>query len=241
MQQRIDLESVKKRLTDKGLPIDVLMEKFWRIDSYNIVLTVPVFLEGLINFVNEKNSKVDFTKCEFYEFLFNKIFNTRELSKLQLLALEFEKRQLNDFDEKEFRGMARKHEVDIKKLERGGLLQRYDNGKVGFCHHTVSEYLVAEYLVKKEKTIKELRELVLIEEGGKPLVIAFSWCGVIRFLLESNKKDEVRKWMVGLAKENTSVVDEGFSDALTSIDPSGLEPKESSEIFKLVYGIYQKK
>ncbi|MBU4264985.1 hypothetical protein KKE47_02880 [Patescibacteria group bacterium] len=239
---KLNLDEVKKQLAENHLSVDDLMEKFWRMDSYGTVLTNPIFLEALIVFVTVKKGDINFSKFEFYKYFFDKIiggnFGLRQ--KLQKLALGVETKQSNKLEQKEFSKLLSKTGVEKKEIEKLGLLSVLDDDKIGFFHHTLSEFLVAESWIENDRVLNELKKLLIVGRG-EVLALSFSWFGVIRFLLDSEKGKEVLGWMMNLARANPQIIDEGFCDTITSIDPAKLKPKKKAELFALIYRTYRQK
>ena len=67
-------------------------------------------------------------------------------------------------------------------------------------HHTLTEFLVAEYLLQQENLLDEFQKLAVLEQEG---ITAFkpSWSGVLRFLIESSKGNYIIKWLIEFLEE----------------------------------------
>lgn len=233
-------DDVKKQLDDQGLDGKKLMQKFWRIDSYDTVLNYQLFVKYLITFVKERGD-TNFAKFEFYKYFFDKVAGGKlGRRKLWELALVVETQQKNEFENRDFQNILDRLELDKQQLIKAELIVE-KNSKIGFFHHTVSEFLVAEKWISDGK-VKENLESLLITESGEVLAINNSWYGVIRFLLDSDESwNETYCWLWNLADKNSSIIDEGFSETITSITPDRLSKEKKSELFRLIFQTYLKK
>lgn len=237
----LEIEQVRKKLTEAGLPVNDLIEKFWRIDSYDTVLNCQLVVDHLITFVKEKVDS-DFTKFEFYKYFFDQVTIGKKFDRKKLweLALIVETKQKNEFENSEFKIILDNSGVNRQELIEAGLIVEKGE-KIGFFHHTVSEFLVAEKWIC-EGNIKKGLEGLLITESGEVLAINNSWYGVIIFLLDSNGGwSETYEWLWDVAIKNSPVIDEGFSETITSIDPNRLDAKIRSDLFGLIFQTYLKK
>lgn len=234
-------DDVKKQLDDQGLNGEKLVQKFWRIDSYDTVLNYQPLVDHLITFVKERGD-TDFTKFEFYRYFFNQVTRDKVLDRKKLweLALAIETQQKNEFKVSEFMAILDKLGLSKSELASANLIVEKD-GNAGFFHHTVSEYLVAEKWIGEGKVKGNLNG-ILVKESGEIFAINNSWYGVVRFLLDSDEAwNETYSWSWNLALTNQSVVDEGFSETITSIDRNRLSVIKRSELFGLMFGAYLKK
>ncbi|MFA6250348.1 MAG: hypothetical protein WC686_02450 [Candidatus Shapirobacteria bacterium] len=234
-------DDIKKQLDDQGLDGKRLIQKFWRIDSYDTVLNWQPLVDYLVDFVKERGG-ADFTKFEFYKYFFDQVTSGKKFDRRKLwgLALVVETQQKNEFEDGDFQNSFDKLEINKKELVEPELIVEKD-GKTGFFHHTISEFLVAEKWINDGK-VKENLEGLLIKESGEVLAINNSWYGVIRFLLDSNEGwGETYGWLWNIAIENSPVLDEGFSETITSIDPNHLDVIKRSELFGLIFKTYLKK
>ncbi|MFA5828409.1 MAG: HEAT repeat domain-containing protein [Candidatus Shapirobacteria bacterium] len=243
----LDKDQIKERLVtvvDAELA-DKISEKFWRLDSFANLISIPFFLNFLVDFLKETRLKGTFSKYDFYGYLLRKVSGGGEfLDKLTQLALVVELHQVNEFDPTGFSGILNGLGINSEDLERTGLIEkdkRDEKDVIGFCHHTISEFLVANFLFGQDDFIDKLEKFALVKDDKNVLAIAFSWYGVIRFLLDSDKSIEVRNWLLKLVEGNKELVDDGFCNAITSVESKDLSQKEKKYIFDLVYDTYQGK
>lgn len=243
----LDKDQIKERLitvVDVELA-DKIIEKFWRLDSFANLISIPYFLNFLVDFLKKAKPNDIFTKYDFYRYLLDKVSGGGEfLDKLTQLALVVELHQINEFDPTEFREILNGLGINPDDLGRTGLIEKDKREKkdvIGFYHHTISEFLVANFLSKQDNFIDKLEKFTLVKDGKNVLAITFSWYGVIRFLLDSDRNVEVRNWLLKLAESNKELIDDGFCNAITSIEVNNLSQKEKKQIFDLVYDTYQDK
>jgi len=237
-----NMDEVRKHLKSNGFPADILIQNFWRIDSYDTVLNHKVFVDHLITFVKGRGGNTDFTKFEFYKYYFDQLIGVNESyrKKLWELALVLETQQKNELKSVEFQGIVEKVGLSKQELMKANLLVEKDD-KVGFFHHTITEFLVAEKWIKEGK-VKESLTKLLVKEAGAISPINFLWYGVIRFLLDSDDSwNETYGWLWNEVTDNPSIIDEGFADTITSIDPGRLDVERKSDLFGCMFDTYVKK
>lgn len=219
-----------------------IVEQFWFHDYYNSFISDEIFLGYLLDYLNNNKPK-EFNRYSFYKFIFDKIIPSRV--PLQLIALEFEKLQSDAIAPNEYSLLIQRSEIVNSNLTIDWMIQAH-LGKIGkreenelfiWEHHTLSEFLVAEYLIKNKNYLKEFQSLGISKKQG---LTAFrsSWSGVLRFLIESSKnKTKTITWLTDFLGKYPDNLDDNLTDLL--VYKSINEPASiKSRIFCLVYDNY---
>lgn len=247
IRQKIRKTDFPSRFTITEEETNDIIQMFWRQDAYNSLISFPAYLEHLINFLKEKRKAV-FTRSEFYSYLIKELVESKEtLTHLLKIAVVMELAQVNDlsitdFDDVLKRLNIKKTDVGLRELKKKRVIKvvKKENGEraIAFYHHTIQEYLAAQLILRRPEPLEATKDYLLIDQEGI-IAIKPSWYGVLRFLLESNKAKVFIDWMLELATDNPDVVDEGFSNAITSADPERIPKRTREAIFDLVYATYQ--
>lgn len=227
--------------------INSILEQFWFHDFYNSLISDPVFLNNLLQYLNKTNPN-KFNRYNFYEFIFEQLLkDPKDRQILQKMALVFEMLQVDATDIAHYKGILKAVEASgdmfsISWMEKNHLAKIGDReSKTLFIweHHTLTEFLVAELLLEKENFLEEFQKLAILEQEG---ITAFksSWSGVLRFLMESKKSPEINIFLVEFLEKNPSSIDDNLSELLVyeAVDQT---PQIKSRIFKLVYESYFKR
>lgn len=223
--------------------VDNIIEQFWFHDFYNSFLSDEIYLNCLIIFLSKKRTK-KFDRFEFYNFFFDQIINRQKRKSLSFIALNFERHlnvsvSLSDYEDllKKLNISDNDFDVNWMMKKHLGKIEKLDE-KIVFTweHHTLTEFLVADYLIQKQDLLPELNRLMILEQGGITSFIS-SWSGVLRFLLESSKKKIVFKWLIEFLENNKDNIDDNISELITFIDVN-LTKEFNSRVFNLVYGAY---
>jgi len=227
--------------------IDSLIQKFWFHDFYNSFISDEIYLNHLTKFLESKKSST-FKRFDFYEYFFDQIVeNKKDRGSLQKIALDFEKNQTDAYTPDDFQKLLSDLEVkdntlslDWMEKNHIGKIKERDNKELFILeHHTLTEFLVAEFLVVQNDTISEFQKLAVLNEEGIT-AIKPSWSGVLRFLLESKKSNEAFNWLVGFLEKNDDGLDDNLSEIITFNE---LRPSLSrrKKVFKLIYNTYYDK
>lgn len=138
---------LKQNLELDNKIINEIIQEFWRLDAYNSLVSIPRFLDILVTYLKETKLEGLFEKYDFYRYLFSKVSGGGKfLDKLTRLALVMELHQVNEFNSIEFMEILNRLEIDVKSLEQTGLTEKYEKegeDVAGFCHHTISEFLIS--------------------------------------------------------------------------------------------------
>ena len=227
--------------------IDSLLEQFWFHDFYNSFISDPIFLKHLLQYLNKTKPK-KFSRYDFYKFLFDQIL--KDLKNRQLLhqiALSFEMLQVDALEPDHYKSLlkvvdAPKELFDDSWMEKNHFAKIGEReGKILFIweHHSLTEFLVSEYLLSYKNLLEEFQKLAILEQEG---ITAFkpSWLGVLRFLMESKRGSEVISWFVEFLEKYPDNIDDNATELLVYESIEQI-PQIKSRIFKLVYEAYFKR
>lgn len=224
--------------------IDSLIDQFWFHDFYNSFISDPIFLGYLCQYINE-TKPAKFNRYDFYEFLFDQILkDSKNRQLLHQIALSFEMLQTDSLEPDHYGSLLKavntpKELFDASWMEKNRLAKISEReGKNLFIweHHSLTEFLVAEYLLDKDNFLEEFQKLAILEQEG---IIAFkpSWLGVLRFLLNSKKGSEVISWLVEFLEKYPDNIDDNLTELLV-FEGQEVDEKLLTRIFKLVYEVY---
>ena len=225
--------------------IDTVIDEFWFHDFYNHFIGDKEYFKTLLKYL-EKSEFKEFNRFDYYSFLFNKTIKKSEQESFYKLALFFEKRQTDRLELKNFDKKIKELGLTIKTygvevLKKKHLIKIEKVEEVEYCiweHHSLTEFLVAKWLLEKENLIDEFVKLAILEQEG---ITAFkgSWVGVLRFLLESNKQKETIEWLLDFLEKFPDNFDDNLGELITFvIDKQNIQI--NSRIFKLIYEYYFK-
>jgi hypothetical protein len=224
--------------------ISSIIEQFWFHDFYNSFLSDQFFLNYLIKYL-DKNHSNKFNRYNFYTFLFDQIIsNKRARIVLQDFSLVFEKLQTDTILMSELNNLLKlsKFPEDlfpISWLKKNNLIKiEVKENKEYFIwtNHTLTEYLVAEYLLEKNNFLDEFKKFVILKQEG---IIAFkpSWTGVLRFLMESKKGTQIITWLIDYLEKHQDNIDDNLAELLVFVvNNTSIEIKKN--IFNLIYNTY---
>ncbi len=225
IRQKIIDYAYASRYTPSIKLVDSIIDQFWFHDFYNSFLSDEVYLSYLLEYLN-KEKLTKFNRFNFYHFVFEHIVqNKQEKDLLTLIALDFERHLTNSLETSDYENLLKtlnvpKDKFDIKgmaKYHLGKTEEREDKTYFSWEHHTLTEFLVADYLLQSSDLLVELKKLVILEQVGVTAFIT-SWSGVLRFLLESSKGSEVYTWFIGFLEGNKENIDDNLSELITFID-----------------------
>jgi len=224
--------------------VDDILQQFWFHDFYNSLISDDVFLKHLLAYL-DKRKPIKFNRFDFYIFLFDQVIKYgKNRLILQKIALAFEKLQSDALDPSEYMKLLTdvsipkgKFNILWMKENHLGKIDKRD-GKKFFIweHHTLTEFLTAEYLLGQNNFLEELQKLAILEQEG---ITAFkpSWSGVLRFLLESSRGSEVIEWIISFLKIHKENIDDNLSELLAFVDID-ITDEIRKEIFDLIYDSY---
>ncbi|EKD57458.1 MAG: hypothetical protein ACD_57C00287G0001 [uncultured bacterium] len=224
--------------------VDSIIQKFWFHDFYNSFISEEIYLNYLIKYLEEVRP-TNFNRFNFYQYFFSKIANSKkDRVVLQAIALDFEKRQLDALSEEEYKKLldtlgVKSNKFNVAWMEKNHLGKFGEREKQRLFileHHTLTEFLVAEYLLNQNSLITEFQKLAVLDQEGitalKP-----SWSGVLRFLLETGKAQSVFEWLIMFLDKNKEGIDDNLSEIITCSDLV-LSSKLHKKTFDLIYNSY---
>lgn len=226
--------------------IDSIIQQFWFRDYMSSLISYSPYLEHLKSFLN-KNKPTYFDRLNFYTFFFQELFNHDQLEILKKIGVVFELMQTDTLSVKDFRSLLKKlsdGQITITKLKQKKLIVNHESkDMLKWAHHSLTEFLTAQKILDSDDSIETTSELILLKHDGIKSIKP-SWYGVIRFLLESESKLDFIEWLIKLSSANPEIIDEAFSDTITSISlvnngqrfPANLQKK----LFFLIYNNYKK-
>jgi len=251
--EKLQNPGIKKKILEYCYPsafsptdnfADEILQQFWFHDSYNSLISDSVFLKHLIVYL-DKRKPVKFNHFDYYSFLFDQVVkNGKNKLILQKIALAFEKLQSDALDPSEYIKLLRnvnspKGKFSILWMEKnhlGKVDKRNEKELFIWEHHTLTEFLTAEYLLGQSNFLNEFRRLAVLKQEG---ITAFkpSWSGVLRFLLESPRGSEVIEWIISFLKIHKENIDDNLSELLTFLDID-ITDEIRKKIFDLIYDSY---
>lgn len=253
---KLDNQEIRQKLLDHKYTsgfkptnklIDSIIEKFWFHDFYNSFLSDEIYLKLLTEFL-DKEKPNSFNRYTFYKYFFDQVEgeeNGRNI--LQQIALEFEKQQSDAITPNEYTLLLQKVSAPAGKFDTSwmenhhlGKVKERDNKELFVWeHHTLTEFLVTEYLLESEAFLEEFQKLSVLGQEG---ITAFkpSWSGVLRFLMESKEESKVIPWLVGFLEKYPDNLDDNLTELLV-YKATEQTPKIKNRIFKLVYESYFKR
>lgn len=244
-----DISEARKFVGKLGVTVGefntLFNDYFWLSNEYfHFVLNrevLPVFCKYIVS----SKSRI-FSRSDFYCFFFN-TFNLSqlELKKLKLFALEFEKRQTDALPKTQFKKLIQSQNfelIDLKWLKKNNLIIT-DDKVYRWTHHSLTEYLVASYLLTKNDPVTELDELsIFVIPSDKSRNLIPSWYGVISFMLDSSElQQRLVKWLFELFEHNEANLTEQIAEYLTKIISPDLTRTTRTEIFEVIYKGFQKR
>lgn len=260
---RIDNQKIRDRLLSYPYPssyrpteklIDEIIGEFWFRDYYNSLIALPRFFDYLQEFLVIM-CPTTFKRADFYRFFFHKIIGAYVegieidlwLISFRKIALIFEKIQNDTMPLTQYEHIRRKdllidNEMFSPEWLVNNQLATIEDAKEGknikWIHHTLTEYLTAEYILISPKPLQLALEYLILRKDGfealKP-----SWYGVLRFLLDSKITKDLAKVLITFLSKHYDMVDEDISDLLTHINPSILVSLKE-KLFNLIYTAYFK-
>lgn len=223
---------------------DNIIDQFWFHDFYNSFISDPIFLEFLSQYLN-KIKPQKFNRYDFYKFLFDQIL--KDLKNRQLLhqiALSFEMLQVDALEPDHYKSLLKAVNAP-KKLFDDSWMEKNHLAKIGeregkklfiWEHHSLTEFLVAEHILSYKNFLEEFQKLAVLEQEG---ITAFkpSWSGVLRFLMESKRNQEVILWLVEFLEKYPDNIDDNLTELLV-YEATEQITQIKFRIFKLIYDCY---
>lgn len=251
--QKIKQKIRKYRFSDAYKPseslIQSIVEQFWFHDHYNSLIADQIFLDYLLKYLDLIKPLI-FDRYTYYQYVFDQICAIPSDRKvLQQIALSFEKQMSDAMLPTDFTSLLQSidnipdQKFDPAWMEKNHLakLGKRDE-KVLFIweHHTLTEFLVAEYLINhNEQFLNEFQRLAVLKHEGVT-ALKPSWSGVLRFLMESKKSRKVVSWFVDFLEKYPDNIDDNVSELLVfkiNAQVSTLGKK----VFDLIYNSYFEK
>lgn len=245
IEGKLDNLEIKERLAVAGCPenlADRIVEQFWFHDFYSSFISDEIFLAQLIKYLKGNNFK-SFNRYDFYKYFFDKIARPKSLRiSIEQISLIFERIQSDSVIPEEFTKITRKIKATsgiTQWLENNHLsaIKERDGKKLFIWeHHSITEFLVANYLTSLANTQEEFEKLAILNQEG---IVALkpSWLGVLRFLLESPKAKQIFRSLIIFLQRYPENINNDISDLLTFVKVN-LSETEKSEVFKLIHESY---
>ena len=243
IRERIVNQAKKLNFSIKVSLVDEIVDQFWFHDFYNHFIADKKYFEILLKYL-EKIEFKKFNRFNYYYFLFNKITKKSERDNFHKLALFFEKQQSDRLKPEGFNKLIKRLDLPVKTYRVEALTKRHlvkleiveEVEFVIWEHHTLTEFLVAEYLLQKENPIEEFKKLAILKQEG---ITAFkpSWSGVLRFLLESTKGVETLGWLLTFLETHSDNFDDKLGELIAFV-VNNPDEKTKSRIFNLIYQTY---
>ncbi len=247
LKGKLDSQEIKQKINECIYPsgykpaddlVDDILNQFWFQDYFNSFISDPVFLDHLLNFLEDKKPKA-FNRYDFYKYFYDAILP--KIPTFQALALAFEINQTDNLPLQEFKKLIKKYEKDLsfKILEEKHLakIDKRDDGEYFvWVHHSITEFPAAEHILNSNDPLIRFQELAVINQEGV-VAIKPSWYGVLRFLLESPKKTIFSEWLLSFLEKHPENIDKDITELIVQ------ENQKASAIlqkrtFNLVYGSY---
>ena len=252
---KLDNQEIKKRILSNKYPsgfrpsenlVKGILDQFWFHDFYNSFIADEVYLKYLLQYLNKRKPRT-FSRYDFYRYFFDQVAKRRiDRFSLQQIALVFEKMQTDAVSPQEFKKILEEVGAPTRiqlsfltwagKNHLAGIKERDEQKLYIWNHHTLTEFLVAEYLLGQENLTEEFEKFAVLKQEG---VVAFksSWSGVLRFLLESTKSRAVLRWFVQFLEGNKDNIDDNLAELLIFGDVN-LAKELRERIFNLIYNSY---
>jgi len=233
--------------------IQEIIAMFWFQDEYQSLISYYTYIDTFKDFLIE-NNRQDWKRKDFYEYLFEEIFSANSyLRAFTKLALSLEIKQSVDLPEQDFTNLLA--EIKLTKDDLGydyllskNILKRSEvkekDGtlatRVGLFHHTLSEFAVAKAFLEKENTIEVFDKVAVYNPQNETTrVLIPSWTGVLKFLLESSKSNDVLDWLLSLIDTNIDNLTDQVAEITTKLlDPSIISSETKTKIFDVIYNTY---
>lgn len=253
LQGKLDNQEIKEKMINYSYKpdhkpseklINNIIEQFWFHDPYNSFVSDKVFLQHLLNYLDLINSK-NFNRYDFYKYLFDQIGKESSIrKKLHQIALDFEKNQTDALSPEDYQLLLQQLHIPASEFDCAwmqshhlGSVKERDKQKLFIWeHHTLTEFLVAEYLLSEKKTIEAFDKLAILNQEG---ITAFksSWSGVLRFLIETPKQQEVISWLLTFLQKYPDNLDDNIAELLV-FDAPNSSSEVNRKIFDLIYNSY---
>lgn len=220
-----------------------IIEQFWFQDYYSNFICIPEVFAVLQKFLKEYGPEIK--RVEFYRYYFSNLIADSEVFRnLELISLDFEKRQRTNIDRSDLKVILTKLQISNISFEwllQNKLIWKKDSS-FEWRHHTYTEFLTSEHILRQKNPLKTLDDLaVLYVKSDKSRNIKPSWHGVIKFLLQSNISHSVLSWLIQLIKENSLNLNEDLTNIVSMFSPRDLSNKEKEDVFNIIYDTYQER
>ncbi len=241
-------EEIREELTGLGYStniIDSIIEQFWFHDWGNSFISFPNNFYLLKNFL--KITKPNrFSRFGFYTYFYHKV--VREYEKLrepfQKLSLVFELIQTDQLSLLEFNNILKQikapKEISAKYLHDIQLISIIRTERritVKWTHHTLTEYLAADYILNQKDVIKTAAKFIFYSGTG-PTILIPSWTGTLRFLLEQNPESFI-DWLISFIKKNPDSLEDQLAETLIFSASDSISKNNKTKLFHLVFDSYQ--
>ncbi|MFZ2664141.1 MAG: hypothetical protein WAX66_02160 [Patescibacteria group bacterium] len=242
----LDNSEIRSILLEKGVSESLsneILRAFWFKDVYNSLISYKPYLDIFIEYLEQTNY-LEFKLPVFYTYLFQKLYGNN-FKELIPLAFIYELIHANQIEESIFDSILLNKKYPFTKayLTDKGLMEILTDDKtkkkyVGWKHHRLSEFLVAEKLLGSSSIIEDYEKYAVFKQKGIPM-LKQSWFGVLYFLFLSNKRNTITSWCVEFLQKHQRSLTEDLAEYLTNVP---LESEETKlKVFKLVYKTYGSK
>lgn len=244
MEGEISSKKIRKELAkriDDSSVIDRIVYMFWDLDAYQSIISNKKFFEILLKYIDMQG--INFTRYEIYEYFISEI-SPDGLADLKKIATSLELLQQNDLDVDEmgelFANLSITKKDQIDKIFNSEITNISQNKRFSFVHHTIQEYLASKFILESSDTLSKFEAYTLFRSEGLT-AIKPSWYGVIRFLAESEKGNDILARIIEIIKEYPDNVDENFSDSICSLTYGTINDVNSNALFEAIASVYKKK
>lgn len=242
-------EEIRKELLALGLDADLvgsIIDQFWFHDFYNSFISTPSHFNILKQFL-QASAPSSFSRFDFYQYFFeNTLDDYRSIrSSLYKLGMVFELMGKNEMIVPEFKDVL--NQIDAppslnEKLITHKIISVSEKEGVRMVktvHHTVTEFLAAEYILSHQNPIDEAHRLLIHSESGDEMFKP-SLNGVLRFLIEQNPR-EFAKWIVDFMTLHPDSFIDTVAETIVYATSPDIDHKLQDHIFNLIFDHYQQK
>lgn len=247
---KLSNEKIREELTKAGISqelIDSIVEQFWFHDWGNSFIAFPSNFLLLQKFLAE--TKPDkFSRFDYYTYFYHNIISDFEKFRepLQKIALVFELMQTDQLPLSEFTDLLKEINapalLSIKNLQDRQLvsiIESEGNQIAKWSHHTLTEYLAADYILSQKEVLKTAVKLMIYSSSGLTRFIP-SWIGTLRFLLEQNP-EPLLNWIIKFIEKNPDFMDDQLAETLVFSTHDSISAGYKTQLFHIVYDSFQGK
>ncbi|MBD3365899.1 hypothetical protein GF360_00995 [candidate division WWE3 bacterium] len=220
--------------------VNEIIDLFWFKDYYNAFVRQKEAYASLKSFLRKKHSS-SFSRSDFYNhFVRSRESNSAKLGQLETLAYALELLQQNKVENSTLQQLRDKGVLTQDLATSSLITYTREDGveRLCFLHHTVQEYLAAQYILKRENPVRNFLKTAIFEQEG---IRAFkhSWLGVYAFLTDTEHLHALHTSLVEFLEKNPLNINENLSQTLTNVSTTTFSEEECETTFHLFYDFYQ--